>query len=98
MLNELLPQIRKERDRAIIVDLTGSFTDRFFDPKCDKLLNLLQDGTEHWLPWNDCHEIWDFNDIASSFSNYNPKSDDFFTKSAELVLAEGLRLVKISKS
>ncbi|WP_331370607.1 type IV secretion system DNA-binding domain-containing protein [Rickettsia amblyommatis] len=92
MLNELLPQIRKEQDRAIIVDLTGSFTDRFFDPKCDKLLNPLQDGTEHWLPWNDCHEIWDYNDIASSFSNYNPKLDDFFAKSAELVLAEGLRL------
>jgi len=97
MINELLPQIRKKRDRAIIVDLTGSFTDRFFDPKCDKLLNPLQDGTEHWLPWNDCHEIWDFNDIASSFSNYNPKSDDFFAKSAELVLAEGLRLYQNSK-
>ncbi len=48
MLNELLPQIRKERGRAIIVDLTGSFIDRFFDPKCDKLLNpckrILQHG------------------------------------------------------
>ncbi|KDO02306.1 type IV secretion system DNA-binding domain-containing protein [Rickettsia tamurae] len=97
MLNELLPQIRKERGRAIIVDLTGSSTDRFFDPKCDKLLNPLQDGTEHWLPWNDCHEIWDYNDIASSFSNYNPKLDDFFAKSAELVLAEGLRLYQDSK-
>ncbi|HJD58999.1 MAG TPA: type IV secretion system DNA-binding domain-containing protein, partial [Rickettsia endosymbiont of Ceroptres masudai] len=36
MLNELLPQIRKEHGRAIIVDLTGSFT-KFFDPKSDKL-------------------------------------------------------------
>ncbi|MCC8370353.1 MAG: type IV secretion system DNA-binding domain-containing protein [Rickettsia endosymbiont of Stiretrus anchorago] len=97
MLNELLPQIRKERGRAIIVDLTGSFIDRFFDPKCDKLLNPLQENTEHWLPWNDCHENWDFNDIASSFSNYNPKLDDFFAKSAELVLAEGLRLYQDSK-
>ncbi|WP_347939416.1 type IV secretion system DNA-binding domain-containing protein [Rickettsia oklahomensis] len=97
MLNELLPQIRKEQGRAIIVDLTGSFTDRFFDPKCDKLLNPLQENTEHWLPWNDCHEIWDYNDMASNFSNYNPKLDDFFAKSAELVLAEGLRLYQDSK-
>ncbi|KJV77194.1 conjugal transfer protein TraD [Orientia tsutsugamushi] len=39
MLNELLPQIRLHKDRAIIVDTTGAFTDRFFDSKCDKLLN-----------------------------------------------------------
>lgn len=97
MLNELLPQIRKEQGRAIIVDLTGSFTDRFFDPKCDKLLNPLQENTSAWLPWNDCHEIWDYNDMASNFSNYNPKLDDFFAKSAELVLAEGLRLYQDSK-
>ncbi|KJV70880.1 type II/IV secretion system family protein, partial [Orientia tsutsugamushi str. UT76] len=42
MLNELLPQIRLHKDRAIIVDTTGAFTDRFFDPKCDKLLNPLK--------------------------------------------------------
>ncbi|XAF71735.1 ATPase, T2SS/T4P/T4SS family [Orientia tsutsugamushi] len=34
MLNELLPQIRLHKDRAIIVDTTGAFTDRFFDSKC----------------------------------------------------------------
>nr|CDI30150.1 DNA transport protein TraD [Rickettsia monacensis IrR/Munich] len=57
----------------------------------------MQENTSAWLPWNDCHAIWDFNDIASSFSNYNPKLDDFFAKSAELVLAEGLRLYHDSK-
>ncbi|KJV77575.1 type IV secretion-system coupling DNA-binding domain protein, partial [Rickettsia hoogstraalii str. RCCE3] len=60
-------------------------------------MNPLQDGTEHWLPWNDCHEIWDYNDMASNFSNYNRKLDDFFAKTAELVLAEGLRLYQDSK-
>ena len=50
MLNELLPQIRKERGRAIIVDLTGSFN-KLFDPKSDKLLNPFAVGSEHWLPW-----------------------------------------------
>ena len=97
MLNELLPQIRKKQDRAIIVDLTGGFTDRFFDPKCDKLLNPFADNTEHWLPWNDCVAVSDFDDIASSFSSYNPRLDDFFAKTAELVLAEGLRLYQDSR-
>ncbi len=96
MINELLPQIRKERGRAIIVDLTGSFN-KFFDPKSDKLLNPFTAGSRHWLPWSDCQEISDFDDIASSFSSYNTKIDDFFAKTAELVLAEGLRLYQDSK-
>lgn len=65
MLNELLPQIRKEHGRAIIVDLTGSFN-KFFDPKYDKLLNPFAAGSRHWLPWNDCKEISDFDDIVST--------------------------------
>ncbi|MCZ6903767.1 MAG: type IV secretion system DNA-binding domain-containing protein, partial [Rickettsia endosymbiont of Ixodes persulcatus] len=96
MLNELLPQIRKEHGRAIIVDLTGSFN-KFFDPKSDTMLNPFAAGSRHWLPWNDCQEISDFDDIASSFSSYNPKIDDFFAKTAELVLAEGLRLYQDSR-
>ncbi|KJV71359.1 type II/IV secretion system family protein [Orientia tsutsugamushi str. TA763] len=97
MLNELLPQIRLHKDRAIIVDTTGAFTDRFFDHKCDKLLNPFEKNSEQWLPWNDCFEAADFHDIASSFSNYTPKLDDFFAKNAELVLSEALKLYQDDK-
>ncbi len=97
MLNELLPQIRGQNDRAIIVDLTGSFVERFFNPKVDKILNPFSENSQHWLPWNDCRETSDFDDIASSFSSYNPRLDDFFAKNAELVLSEGLQLYQDSK-
>lgn len=97
MLNELLPQIRRQQDRAIIIDLTGSFIDRFFDSSSDKLLNPFVEGSQHWLPWNDCQDVSDFDNIASSFSSYNPRLDDFFAKNAELVLAEGLKLYQDSR-
>ncbi len=97
MLNELLPQIRRQKERAIIVDLTGSFVNRFFDPKIDKLLNPFAENSQHWLPWNDCQAISDYDDIASSFSSYNFKVDDFFAKNAELVLSESLQLYQDSK-
>ncbi|KJV77334.1 type II/IV secretion system family protein [Orientia tsutsugamushi str. UT76] len=42
MLNELLPQIRLHKDRAIIVDTTGAFTDRFFDLNVINCLILLK--------------------------------------------------------
>ncbi|WP_375327477.1 type IV secretion system DNA-binding domain-containing protein [Candidatus Tisiphia endosymbiont of Nemotelus uliginosus] len=96
-LNELLPQIRAQKERAIIVDLTGTFVERFFNPKIDKLLNPFEKNSQHWLPWNDCQAISDFDDVASSFSSYNPRADDFFAKNAELVLSEGLQLYKDSK-
>nr|WP_231840730.1 type IV secretion system DNA-binding domain-containing protein [Orientia tsutsugamushi] len=49
------------------------------------------------MPWNDCFEAADFHDIASSFSNYTHKIDDFFTKNAELVLSEALKLYQDNK-
>ncbi|KJV51712.1 type IV secretion-system coupling DNA-binding domain protein [Orientia tsutsugamushi str. Gilliam] len=49
------------------------------------------------MPWNDCFEAADFHDIASSFSNYTPKLDDFFAKNAELVLSEALKLYRTIK-
>ncbi|WP_231108633.1 type IV secretion system DNA-binding domain-containing protein, partial [Orientia tsutsugamushi] len=65
MLNELLPQIRLHKDRAIIGDTTGALTDRCFEQKCDKLINPFEKNSEQWWPWNDCFEAAEFHDIAS---------------------------------
>ncbi|KJV50803.1 type IV secretion-system coupling DNA-binding domain protein [Orientia tsutsugamushi str. Gilliam] len=64
MLNELLPQIRLHKDRAIIVDTTGAFTDRFLTLNVINCLILLKKIVSQWLPWNDCFEAADFHDIA----------------------------------
>ncbi|MDD9337888.1 MAG: type IV secretion system DNA-binding domain-containing protein [Rickettsiaceae bacterium] len=97
MLNELLPQIRKQDDRAIIFDLTGSFVDRFFDGKTDILLNPFEENTENWLPWNDCQEDFEFDALASAFIDGEGFSDKYWEEAAQKVLSEALNKQKDSK-
>ncbi len=97
MLNELLPQIRKQNDRAIIFDLTGSFVDKFFDGKTDILLNPFEENTENWLPWNDCQEDFEFDALASAFIDGEGFSDKYWEEAAQKVLSEALNKQKDSK-
>lgn len=99
MLNELLPQIRRNKQRAIIFDVTGSFVERFFDPKRDKLLNPLEANTEHWLPWNDCETEDELNNLASAFvDGQSIQSDKYWEEAAQKVFAEALRKEQKSRS
>jgi len=99
MLNELLPQIRNKQEKAIIVDMTGSYVDRFYDPSNgDIILNPFDSRTSNWLPWNDIIETEDFDDLASHFSSNNGIGrNSFFDRTAELVLAEALKKYAVSR-
>ncbi|EER20885.1 MULTISPECIES: type IV secretion system DNA-binding domain-containing protein [spotted fever group] len=99
MLNELLPQIRSNNEKAIIVDMTGSYVDRFYDPSNgDIILNPFDSRTSNWLPWNDIVDTEDFDDLASHFSSNNGMGrNSFFDRTAELVLAEALKKYAVSR-
>lgn len=98
MINELLPQIRLQQDRAIIIDLTGSFTNRFFDVRCDKLLNPFEENTENWLPWNDCDKDFEFDALASAFIEGESFTDKYWEEAAQKVLSEALQKHQETKS
>ncbi|MBA2611511.1 MAG: type IV secretion system DNA-binding domain-containing protein, partial [Bacteroidetes bacterium] len=50
----LLPQIRKRQNRAIVVDVTGDYVSRYYDPMTDIILNPLDTRSLSWNPWADC--------------------------------------------
>ena len=92
MLNELLPQIRVQGQRAIIFDVTGNFVDRFYNPKTDIILNPLEENSASWLPWNDCATDEEFNNLASAFVDGSSiTSDKYWEEAAQKVLAEALK-------
>jgi Cdc6-like AAA superfamily ATPase len=99
MLNELLPQIRSNNEKAIIVDMTGSYVNKFYDPSNgDIILNPFDSRTFNWLPWNDIVDTEDFDDLASHFSSNNGMGrNSFFDRTAELVLAEALKKYAVSR-
>lgn len=99
MLNELLPQIRKQKQRAIIIDVTGEFVDRFFNPETDVILNPLKENSVKWLPWNDCHTDEEFNSLAAAFvDGESIKSDRYWEDAARSVLTQALKKEEPNRS
>lgn len=65
-IKELLDQIRKRGDRAIIYDKSCNFLEEFFDPTKDILLNPLDERGHEWNLWNECRDSADFDSLAAA--------------------------------
>ncbi|MCC8368956.1 MAG: type IV secretion system DNA-binding domain-containing protein, partial [Rickettsia endosymbiont of Oxypoda opaca] len=97
-LNILLPQLRSQGHRAIVVDMTGSFYNRFFDPRHDKLLNPFSENSVNWLPWNDCDKDFEFDALSSAFFKSNSLADKYWEETAQKVFSACLQKEKNNKS
>jgi type IV conjugative transfer system coupling protein TraD len=87
----LLPQLRTKEQRAVIVDTTGEFVDRYYRPGRDILLNPLDTRSIPWHPWAECVEDYHYDELAT---NLIPLSghDPFWINSARTVLTETLKV------
>ncbi len=87
----LLPQIRDKGQRAVIVDTTGEFVDRYYRPGKDLLLNPLDTRSVPWHPWAECVGDYHYDELAT---NLIPLSghDPFWINSARTVLTETLKV------
>jgi len=65
--NHLLPQIRERGQKALIVDTTGDFVSRYYDPSKDTLLNPLDARSATWHPWAECEESYHYRELAKNF-------------------------------
>lgn len=88
----LLPQIRQRGDKAIIVDVTGTYISRYYNEKTDFILNPLDARSKFWHPWADCHLESHYDVLANSFipENKNAK-DPFWDNASRAVLKAALR-------
>lgn len=64
-LHELLQQIRSHKQRAIIVDMTGVFIEKYFRPEVDRILNPRDVRSESWSVWGECSDPAHFKTMAS---------------------------------
>ena len=88
----LLPQIKKRRNRAIIVDVTGDYVSRYYNDKTDLLLNPLDIRSQIWNPWSDCQLDSHYDVLADSL--IQPKDgnrDPFWDIAARALLKTALR-------
>lgn len=88
----LLPQIRERGDKAIIVDVTGTYISRYYNAKTDLILNPLDMRSQLWNPWADCHLESHYDVLANSFIPENKHAKDpFWDNASRAILKAALR-------
>jgi type IV conjugative transfer system coupling protein TraD len=65
-IHEFLLQIRAKSQRAIIIDMTGGFIEKYYRPGIDKILNPLDARSEPWNIWGDCPKSYHLRMIAAT--------------------------------
>lgn len=68
-LHELLPQIRKRKEPALVIDLEGTMVARYYRPGYDILLNPHDQRSHGWDFWREVENISDLEAIAHSLFN-----------------------------
>ena len=84
----LLHQIRDKR--AVILDTTGEFVEKYYDPEKDIIMNPFDARFPGWDLWAECVHTYHYDEIAESLI---PPSghDPFWTQSSRTLLAEILK-------
>ncbi len=90
-LNQLLLQIRKRGDRAVIVDTTSSFTSSFYREGKDILLNPYDSRSARWQPWCECDKDYHYEQLVNSLIPSMHHPDDFFSEAGRAVVYSALR-------
>lgn len=89
-LNQLLSQIRKRGDRAVIVDTTGHFVSSFYRDS-DVILNPYDKRSSKWHPWCECQNDFHYEQLVNSLIPSMQYFDNFFPEAARAVLYSALR-------
>ncbi|MCB1107308.1 MAG: type IV secretion system DNA-binding domain-containing protein [Chlamydiia bacterium] len=94
-LRQLMKQIRRRGDRAIIVDTTGDFVSKFFRKEKDILFNPYDARSERWHPWCECSKDYDYEHLVNSLIPKNDHHyDDFFPEAGRAVILASLMKYK----
>ena len=100
LFHHFLPQIRKRNrwyrwgtpNRAIVVDITGDYVSRYYDPTTDIILNPLDLRSVAWNPWADCHLDAHYDVLAEALIQPKEgKSDPFWDTASRGVFKTALR-------
>lgn len=80
--HHIIPQIRKKGQKGVIVDTTGAFIERYYDPRKDVILDPQHEATKQWTPWADAQDPMDYQALAKSFIPILPQDHDSYWKEA----------------
>lgn len=86
---ELISQIKARGDKAIIYDYTGSFTESFYDPDKDVIINPFDKRSKPWCLLREAAMEAEFDTIAAALiASRKEGNDPFWPNGARLIFAE----------
>lgn len=88
-IQELMDQVRTEKQKAIVFDIDGTLVANYYRPEKDILLNALDERCPAWNIWQECRDKADFETIAHSLMPlYLWSNDPFWVNSAHTIFTE----------
>ncbi|NBW75861.1 MAG: conjugal transfer protein TraD [Sphingomonadaceae bacterium] len=99
-MRDMLAQVRKHRDRAVVFDLTGAFVEAFYNPETDVILNPMDRRCPTWTLFDEAHSHADFTNIAAAILPVDGgASEPFWILAARTLFVETcMKLVKDGKA
>ena len=90
LIADLVAQIRARGERCIIYDKMGSYTQSFFDPERDVLLNPLDARSPRWSPFMEARNPRDFDMMAAALiPQQRDTVDPFWVTAARQLFSNG---------
>ena len=84
----LMKQVRARGKRAIVYDPSGEFTQAFFRPGKDILMNPLDARSPNWNIWNEIEKDYHFDNMANGLIPDPAEADPFWAKAGRMVLKD----------
>ena len=90
LIADLVEQIRARGERCVLYDKMGSYTETFFDPARDVLLNPLDDRAPRWSPFLEARFARDFDTMAAALiPRQKDAADPFWITAARQLFSHG---------
>ena len=84
----LLDIIRRRGDRAIIYDSGCTFIETHYNPDKDYILNPHDERCANWQLWEECVDVIDFENFATSLIPVEGESDPFWVSSSRTIASD----------
>ena len=90
LIADLVEQIRARGERCVLYDKMGSYTETFFDPARDVLLNPLDARAPRWSPFVEARSARDFDTMAAALiPRQKDAADPFWITAARQLFSHG---------
>jgi len=91
LIRQMLLQIRRRGETAVVFDPELEFTPQFYDPAADVILNPTDERMPFWTPSDEVQYPPEAMALAESLFPDKPRDNTFFTEAARKIFAHLLR-------